>query len=565
MRRFLAVLLALLPSLVAAQSATIPSTGGTSSGSSIGGCSAIYAIASVVNGTFACTPGSVVNGTVSTAGRSILTIQDTISGSSTTSNFLNITGTFPATLSAETSGALVSINGDNDSQLQSSLKAAFVSSGGSVTNPGAAIRGDASGSLGNAAAGWFTNSVSTGGTTEYGVIVENAASGSSADSIGVFGGASTATFGNFGVIGSGGMGGSIAARTTGVYGVADSDAATSAVGVWAALSASPMGKTSSAPTTTSKTALLANNGTVAANIFEAQDNGTAVFTIADGGGITATGQYTFGGGSYNLQTNGNTTFNQATAAGFNITASTVGSSNAFKDGANIWIQGDTTLTPDAGVIVTGTNANSIHIFEHADDFDFQNPCTTGLGTSACTDPTLIVHSHNQDTGEFLSMAHDGKAGVIVGGNSTVLDGTIRLGGKVTLTESSATTVLTVPVAVSTGTGGEIIYTVEARDATNTQIRRGTVRYAVANNSSGTETCGVYGVDNAATVNPAETNDGSGAGAITSGTLTYAWTSDTTGTNQCVLKLNGVSSLTQTTFQFHYTVIQSGPGVPTGGD
>lgn len=38
------------------------------------------------------------------------------------------------------------------------------------------------------------------------------------------------------------------------------------------------------------TVVIANNSTGTNNIFEARDNGTAVFTIADGGGITITGQ-----------------------------------------------------------------------------------------------------------------------------------------------------------------------------------------------------------------------------------------------------------------------------------
>lgn len=225
----------------------------------------------------------------------------------------------------------------------------------------------------------------------------------------------------------------------------------------------------------------------------------------------------------------------------------------------------TVPTPDSNGIVTDTTSNSWHLLDNATwNYDWQNMCVTGLGTVKCTNPTMVFHSKNQTAAESAGVTHDGKAFVIGAGNGTVLDGSFRLGGSVTLTESSATSVVTIPVAISTGTGGEIQYSVESRDATNTQVRRGTVRYSVANNSAGTETCGVYGVDNAATVNPAETNDGSGAGAITSGTLAYAWSSDTSGTNQCVLNINAVSSLTQTTLQIHYTVIQNGPGSPVGG-
>lgn len=300
-----------------------------------------------------------------------------------------------------------------------------------------------------------------------------------------------------------------------------------------------------------------DNGAAAASIFIAKDNGTAVFTIADGGSVIHTGAFNSNGGGIYAYS----------GAGFGF---------AINGGATTTplIRIETGLTPDALSFDTDTTSNSIHVSERADiGFDFQNPCTTGLGTAACTDPTLIVHSHNQDTGEFLSLAHDGKAGVLAGGNSTVLDGLIRLGGTVTLTESTATTVLTIPIPVTTGSGGFINYVVDARDATNVQIRTGNVSFAVANTSGGTETCNVFGIgpttqavggNTTNPANPTEVQDGSGTGAITSGTLTYAWSVDTTGTNSCVLKLNAVSSLTQTTLQVHYTVISTGPAIVTGG-
>lgn len=527
----------------------------TSNGTVISGCTAYSLVYIDSLGALRCAQAAQ-NSNVSTAGNAITQINATISGSSATNNFLNVTGTFPATLSAATYGSVISITGDNDDIAQNALRVTMT--------PGAATSSEMHaihGVVPSVAIGHYstigvagenlngTNLLSSDNAQTW-VFLSNKFSRTAA---GVNGWGSSAA-GSTGVDGAGtttasgylSIGGHFAAtnsnagaRSAGV--MAAGTGTGTYVGGWFQLGTGAL----SFPAT--NTALIAENGAVAGDIFSARDNGSAVFTIADGGSITHAS-----GGS--LQLNSPIIVNNDNTLGF-ASLSNVGGFRHI-----------TALTPDSFASMTGTLSNSLHVMEQGDTtFDFQNPCTTGLGTSACTNPTLIVHSHNQDTGEFLSMAHDGKAGVIVGGNSTVLDGTFRLGGTVTLTESSATTVLTVPVAVSTGTGGEIIYTVEARDATNTQIRRGTVRYAVANNSSGTETCGVYGVDNAATVNPAETNDGSGAGAITSGTLTYAWTSDTTGTNQCVLKLNGVSSLTQTTFQFHYTVIQSGPGVPTGGD
>jgi hypothetical protein len=227
---------------------------------------------------------------------------------------------------------------------------------------------------------------------------------------------------------------------------------------------------------------------------------------------------------------------------FSGTVGLTGSMRLFTGGSDPALAGLTANTPDVPAIETGTVSNSWEIIELADAaFDFNNgPC----GTSACTDPTLIVHSHNQDTTQYQSIAFYGSSGKATK----------------TLTESSATTVIRIPVASGAATGGKLIYTVFASDSTDHQIRTGTVSYAVVN-KGGTETCAVNGVDGSFTANPAETQDGSGAGAMSTGTLTYAWSVDTAATNACDLKLNAVSSLTQTTLQIRYRVDNVGPGEP----
>lgn len=79
-------------------------------------------------------------------------------------------------------------------------------------------------------------------------------------------------------------------------------------------------------------------------------------------------------------------------------------------------QAPTALTPDGVFIGTGTTPNSIQFGEQADaGFDFQNACTTGLGVAACTDPTFIIHSHNQNTAQSLSFAHNAANAVIYSG------------------------------------------------------------------------------------------------------------------------------------------------------
>lgn len=81
----------------------------------------------------------------------------------------------------------------------------------------------------------------------------------------------------------------------------------------------------------------------------------------------------------------------------------------------------TTLTPDSLYMGVGPTANSLHIGEWADRaFDFQNgPC----GTSNCADPTLIIHSHNQNTTQWISLTHNATDGVLdVGAGGLDLSG-----------------------------------------------------------------------------------------------------------------------------------------------
>ena len=77
----------------------------------------------------------------------------------------------------------------------------------------------------------------------------------------------------------------------------------------------------------------------------------------------------------------------------------------------------TIQTPDTVQLLTGAAANSLQVMENADAaaFDFQNACTTGRGTVACTDPTFIIHSHNQNTAQTLSFAHNAANAVIYSG------------------------------------------------------------------------------------------------------------------------------------------------------
>lgn len=307
-----------------------------------------------------------------------------------------------------------------------------------------------------------------------------------------------------------------------------------------------------------------------------QNDGVTFATISGGGGAAS---------SVTSVSGGSLTFTGPTAARVyairdaNDTIATVGAANTWTAGqvfsasssfsANLTLNGSVNVsgtnyidfasdisgtggigafnTLSRPVLIAGTTANAWHLEEVGDySFNFTNgPC----GTSACTDPNFIVHSHNQDTTQYVATAAYGFAGQMVK----------------TLTESSATAVVAIPVVSDQGTGGTLKYTVFASDGTNQQGRSGEVRFAAVAEGT-TTTCAVFGVDITATgiagptANPDQTEDGSGTGAITSGTLTYGWTK-TQGSNLCTLNLNAVSSLTQTTLQIQYRVDLVGPGQP----
>lgn len=271
-------------------------------------------------------------------------------------------------------------------------------------------------------------------------------------------------------------------------------------------------------------ALISDNVAVAANIFEARDNGTAVFTIADGGAVTGTGSYNF------------------SSAGAGILMANTG--------AIRWIGNNdpqfsynTANTPDQAFLALGPTSYSYGIrpySAYASDLN-NGPC----GTSACTDPTLIISPVTGTTTEYNALAAWGTAG----------------GALKTLTESAATSVIQIPIANLAGAFGEFCYTVKAADATDSQIRGSCIKYTVTA-KAGTETC-TLNTQSATTSDASiiETEDGSGSGAITTGTLTYAITCSTTPSNAVDIQINAVSSLTQTTLNVTYKVNHVGPGQP----
>ncbi len=476
-----ALLLALLPALTFAQGAVAPKmftpfkTGGSiSSGSAVSGCTAYSLVYIDSAGNLACAQAAQ-NSNVSTAGNAITQINATISGSSATSNFLNITGTFPATLTAATSAIYSTVAFDDDSKQQAVVRAVATGSG-ATANITAAVWGE------NGATG-------QGSTAGYFVASGNASS-------------STAVRG-------------------------EANAGTYRVGGYFTLGTLSLPNASAA--------LMIDNGAVAANIFEARDNQTAVFTIADGGGVTFTQTITAAAanfsGNVNLNGGGVVPSNQGLD---------VGSSSAGQIGTR------TALTPDAPSLFTGTTSNLYHISELADaGYDFQ---AGRCGTSACGDPALIIHSRDQSTTEYGQISVENSTGA-VGIQSNLAE--VRIGGsKTAITESSGVAIVRVGIGTSTNVYGmTVFYTIYDINGANFVTRTGSVKVQ-GGNSSGTATCTIN------TTQDQETEDGSQVATSNAATLTYTWTNAASSTN-CDLTLNAASSEGANTYAIVWTAVLTG--------
>lgn len=346
------VLSLLLPNAALAQ--VYPgSTGGTvASGSPVSGCTAYSLVYIDSAGNLACALAPV-NGNVTTAGRGIFSVLDTITDSAT-ANFLNVTGANIAVRTAAHNSAYFS-----------------TTTGGSSAQP---IRGI----LSTMGAGYTgTNRVSSG-RFENAVVSTGAIAGVLSDSGGSIGveGRSTAGTVSVGVAGT-----AVGAGTSaiGVVGQGSGGSTSSAGGLF------NLGCNSTTLPTSS--GIVADNCNFASDIARFQDNGTAVVTIADGGA---------------------TTFTQAVNANSGVA---IPANNAL-----YWASGNggsfygnlAVLTPDALAHFVSTNSNSTHVAEVGDNnYDFNNGA---CGTVICTDPAIIIHSAVADTTQYNHLAAWGQAG-----------------------------------------------------------------------------------------------------------------------------------------------------------
>lgn len=181
-------------------------------------------------------------------------------------------------------------------------------------------------------------------------------------------------------------------------------------------------------------------------------------------------------------------------------------------------------TPDSMMLGVSADSRAIVVTERADiNTDFAHPLQTH--------PTIFTHTANASpVTEFRGYAAAGMHGELFK----------------TLTETTPTSVVQIPVASGSGTSGVLTYTVYAADATNHQVRSGHVLFSVVN-EAGTETC-VLGT-------PEELDN------TPTGTLTATVACSTTPANAVDLTIDATSSLTQTTLRAYYHVNVAGPGNP----
>ncbi len=207
-------------------------------------------------------------------------------------------------------------------------------------------------------------------------------------------------------------------------------------------------------------------------------------------------------------------------------------------GADFFLYYNSSQTPNTTYFGVSPDSNAITIAERTDGaFNFGGgPC----GAVACINPHAIVVDKDQNTTNYQGLGLPGLSGKFV----------------VTLTESSATSILTIPVADNTSVAGTLQAKIFSSDGTAHQVRSSLVRYVVVNEAD-TETCAIGTAAGVAVTN--ETDDGN-ISAITSGTLTYTWAC-AVGTNAVTITLNAVSSLTQTTLSFEGNNFHAGGGEP----
>jgi hypothetical protein len=284
-------------------------------------------------------------------------------------------------------------------------------------------------------------------------------------------------------------------------------------------------------------------------VWTAPNNNTSIPIIAQTitiAGPTQARTYTFPDGAFTMAASNNTntwsqaqTFSSTTIFGSEMRLATDGTTwiGFGTGGAGIW---QTSAVGHPSFWTNSENAISIQDRSRVNSDQGNGPG----GSSNNTNPWLVVHGVANNTTDYGAVGKPGIACKFVK----------------TLTESSATNVITFPVANDGRIAGTLQASVFASNGTVHQVRFATLRY-VATNEADTETCVLSPTSGVANCGGTcdETNDENTA-SIPSGTLEYDWAC-AAGTNAVTITLNAVSSLTQTTLNVEGCVIHTGAGEP----
>lgn len=149
------------------------------------------------------------------------------------------------------------------------------------------------------------------------------------------------------------------------------------------------------------------------------------------------------------------------------------------------------------------------------------------------------------TGELLNVRNNSVKKFSIDGSGYVLDSAgvqrfVPNSTAKTIVDGAATTLFTVPVAQSSLVGGVIHFQVYASDATDFQVITGIATYSSVNKAGTLTNTITY-----ATANEAK--------AVSSGTLTLAFTMAEDTADIVSIKLQPTGSLTETTYNVTYSV------------
>lgn len=479
-------------------------------------------------------------GTTTTAGTATTGLNATMSGGSATSNFVNVTGTLPTTLTAEASGVLVSVTGAGSSSQINSAAKIVLNSGytGGFRSSGlvVAATSDSSGTqeFNIAPSGNFAIQASQTRTTSNSlhVGVHGASSGNSSGRM-------------YGVIGW------VTGNPSNSIGVAGYNNSTgnNRVGGY-------FGFNTSAPTFT-PAALMADNVAQAVDIFVARDNGTPVFTIADGGDTTFTGRQLGPAGAVATPTYGfstNTTTGMYVNSGNTVLmfaaagVEQVGISNTQGSGGGIVVKAAGSIGFSANATVSSVSdtilTRSAAAVWQLGAADAASPVAQTLraqGSRGGTDSNVaggnLTIYPGLGTGSAVPSVLEvsgGAMGTAAGSTQHTNVARSIIGATEVLTNNTVTALASCTLANDSVGAFQLIYGVECKNASDVQVEQGSVSFMVTN-------------DAGAIANNVAVKYGNQQAMTGGSTLTVTFT--ITAANPAVISVNANSNLASITAGF----------------